>query len=229
MLQWKIKIRAFARLHYIAILLAFAVIACFALYFIQNNGHSAVPPTSKNANISVSDKPIEVTPETVREETWAVPIELAGVPNFHKVSNDLYRGVQPTAEGFRQLKNFGVRTIINLRSLHSDREKIANTGLAYENINMKPWHPEDEDVVRFLRIVTDANRAPVFVHCRYGADRTGTMCAIYRIVVQGWNKDKAIKEMEEGGFGFHSTWKNLNNYIRNLDVNDIKRWAELKQ
>ena len=226
--QWKLKIRAFARLRYIGILLAFTVIAGLATYFVQKNGHPALRLTDKNVDISVSDKPTDATIETVREKTWAVPLELAGVPNFHKVSNDLYRGGQPTAEGFRQLKNFGVKTIINLRSLHSDRDEIANTGLAYERINMKPWHPEDEEVVRFLRIATDTNCVPVFVHCQYGADRTGTMCAIYRIVVQGWDKDKAIEEMTEGGFGFHSTWKNLNNYIRNLDVNDIKRRAELK-
>ncbi|GAF98053.1 unnamed protein product, partial [marine sediment metagenome] len=35
---------------------------------------------------------------------WATAIERPGLPNFHKVSDSLYRGAQPTAEGFRELK-----------------------------------------------------------------------------------------------------------------------------
>lgn len=38
---------------------------------------------------------------------------------------------------------------------------------------------------------------------RHGSDRTGTMCALYRIAVQGWSKEDAIREMTAGGFGFH--------------------------
>lgn len=157
------------------------------------------------------------------QEKWAERIELPGLPNLHKVSDDLYRGAQPTAEGMKQLEKLGVKTVVNLRSLHSDRDEIKGTGLTYEHINMTPLSIEDKYVVRFLRIVTDSNRTPVFVHCQYGADRTGTMCAIYRIAVQGWSKDEAVEEMTEGGFGFHSIWQNLPDYIRKLDIEEIKR------
>ena len=46
---------------------------------------------------------------------WAERIELPGLPNLHKVSDDLYRGAQPTAEGMRQLKKIGIKTVVNLR------------------------------------------------------------------------------------------------------------------
>ena len=100
-------------------------------------------------------------------------------------------------------------------------------GLAYEHISFKAWHAEHEDVVRFLRIVADPARQPVFVHCQHGADRTGMMTAIYRIAVQGWSKEDAIAEMTEGGFGFHSIWTNLVEYVRKLDVDRLKREAGL--
>ena len=90
---------------------------------------------------------------------------------------------------------------------------------------MKAWHPEREDAVLFLRIVTDPNRTPVLVHCQYGADRTGTMCAIYRIVVQKWPKEEAIREMTEGGFGFHEVWSNLPTWIDELDVEALRKEA----
>ena len=162
-----------------------------------------------------------------RAGAWAVPIDRPGLPNLHRVSADLYRGAQLSAEGAGELKKMGVRTVINLRVLHSDRDEIGDTGLASEHIYMKAWHPEDEDLVRFLQIVSDPARTPVFVHCQHGADRTGTMCAIYRIAVQGWTKDEAIREMKEGGFGFHEVWENLIKYIDGLDVEQIKRRAGL--
>ena len=152
-----------------------------------------------------------------------------GVPNCHKVSDDLYRGAQPSEEGMRQLEKFGIKTVVNLRAFHSDRDELKDANFGSEHISVKPWHPEDEDVVRFLKIVTDKNKTPVFVHCQYGADRTGTMCAIYRIAVQGWSKDDAIEEMTKGNFGFHEIWVNLVDYIRGLDIEKIKQQAGIKQ
>ena len=137
--------------------------------------------------------------EDARPKKCAQPITQTGVSNLHKVSDDLYRSAQPTAEGMHALKKIGIQTIVNLRSFHSDRDEIADTGLAYEHIYMKAWHAEEEDVVRFLQIVTDKKRLPVLVHCQHGADRTGTGCAIYRIVIQGWSKEDALREMTEGG------------------------------
>jgi len=55
------------------------------------------------------------------------------------------------------------------------------------------------------------------------------MCAIYRIAVQGWSKDEAIAEMTRGGFGFHRIWMNLVDYIRKLDIDEIKKSAGLKE
>lgn len=154
--------------------------------------------------------------------TWAQPMELPGVANLHKVSDDLYRGAQPTAEGMAELHKLGIKTIVNLRSFHSDRDEIGSLPLGYEHMTMKTWHAEDKEVVRFLQIVTDEKRTPVFVHCQRGADRTGTMCATYRIFVQGWTREQAIAEMREGGFGFYGGWQNLVDYIRELDVERIR-------
>ena len=98
-------------------------------------------------------------------------------------------------------------------------------GISYEQVYMKAWHAEKEDVVQFLRIVTNPSRLPIFVHCEHGSDRTGMMVAIYRVVVSGWTKKQAIREMVEGGYGFHSIWANLPRFIRNLDVNAIRKEA----
>jgi len=160
-----------------------------------------------------------------RPAKWAEPIRAEGVPNLYKVSDALYRSAQPTAQGMKNLKALGVKTVVNLRSFHSDRDEIGTTRLGYEHIYMKAWHPEEKEVVRFLRIVTDPKRTPVLVHCQHGADRTGTMCAVYRVVVQGWTTKEALREMREGGFGFHEIWANLAPWIKGLDLAKIKKEA----
>ena len=132
----------------------------------------------------------------VRPAKWAQPVTADGVPNLHKVSDALYRSAQPTVTGMRSLQAMGIKTIVNLRAFHSDRDELAGTNLHGEHIKMKTWHPEVEDVVRFLRIVNDPQHQPVLVHCQHGADRTGTMVAIYRIAVQGWRSEEPTSEVQ---------------------------------
>lgn len=165
------------------------------------------------------------TTPNMRPAEWAAPYLLAGVCNLHKVSDNLYRSAQPTAAGFRNLRALKIKTVVNLRSFHSDRAALAGTGLDYVHIYMKAWHPEEEDIVKFLKIVTDPDRTPVLVHCQHGSDRTGTMCALYRIMVQGWPKTKAIDEMRCGGFGFHKIWEDLATWIYSLNLEEIRAKA----
>lgn len=168
-------------------------------------------------------------PDDARPTHWAQPVDVKGAPNLHQVSPSLYRSAQPTAEGMRNLKQQGVVTIVNLRSFNSDRDEIGATGLAYEHLYMKAWHPERKEAVRFLQIVTDPQRTPVLVHCQHGADRTGAMIAIYRVAVQDWSKEEAIREMTQGGFGFHMIWGNLPDWIRDLDVDSLRRDAGIER
>lgn len=165
---------------------------------------------------------------SARPAEWATQLELPGVENLFRVSDDLYRGAQPEDGGFAGLAKLGIKTVVNLRSMHSERKQAAKAGMKYRWIKFSPLHPETEDVVAFLKIMADPAARPVFVHCHHGSDRTGMMTAFYRIVFQGWSKDAAIREMLEGGYGFHSIWKNLIKFIRKSDIGKIKRAAGIK-
>lgn len=144
-----------------------------------------------------------------------------GLPNFSKVADGVYRGGQPTDAGYQTLKNMGVRTILSLRVLGPDSQKLRAMGFRQHHISFKHIHPETEDVLEFLAIVTAAENQPVFVHCREGVDRTGMMIAIYRMVVQDWPKAKAIDEMKRMGF---NEWNEpIEHYLQNLDVKQIQR------
>jgi len=160
-----------------------------------------------------------------RPQTWAVQLIRPGLTNFYQVTTNVYRGAQPSARGMAELKAMGIKTVVNLRTFHSDRGELSGTGLKPAHLHMRPWNAESEDIVGFLKIVSDTNNLPVYVHCQRGADRTGLVCAMYRIAVCGWKKEDAIQEMTEGGFKFYPGWKNLVRYIERADIEKLKRRA----
>ncbi len=181
-------------------------------------------------------------PPEQRPLNWAQPVGKTqlhqGLPNLFQVSPVLYRSAQPTAEGLNLLNqnlavSYGlpkeIKTVVNLRNNEGDGALVVPTGVRYEQIPFDTWQVKETDVVRFLKIVRNPNNQPVLLHCKHGADRTGMMTAIYRIVEQGWRKQDAIAEMAQGGFGYHPIWSNLIRYIEHMDVVDIQRKVTLTQ
>ena len=167
-------------------------------------------------------------PARVRPASWAQPMPgRPGLPNLHRVTDWLYRGAQPEDEGFAELKAMGIKTVVNLRTFHSDRDHCEQNGLDYVHITVQAWEGEDDEVIDFLKVIGDAERRPVFVHCQHGADRTGVMCALYRMAFENWSAHEAIQEMTEGGYGFHEVWQNLIDYVRAVDVDGLKTEARL--
>lgn len=158
-----------------------------------------------------------------RPATWAQRLTISeSLPNLHRVTPTLYRGAQPDDRGFTELRRLGVETVVNLRLLGSDRSETEDNDLAYVHIAQEAWDAEDDEILAFLRVAIDPASQPVFVHCQHGADRTGVSVAAYRVVVQGWSKAEAIREMTQGDFGFHSIWSNLIGYIEELDVDRMR-------
>jgi hypothetical protein len=149
---------------------------------------------------------------------WAERREVAGVENFGEVvPGKVFRGAQPTAEGYASLKKMGVKTVVSLRELHSEKDAVLAAGLEPISIPLQAdvrgsVPPKPEEVVRFLGIVLDPAKQPVYFHCAHGKDRTGTMCAVYRMEVEGWSPDEAFGEME--AFGFNKIWASLEAFVK---------------
>jgi len=158
-----------------------------------------------------------------RQSEWAVALQRPPLENLHRVTGDLYRGAQPTADRMRRLDEMGVRTVVNLRRRYSDAELVAGTDLRAVDIHVNAAKPTEAQVVEFLRIVTDPNCTPVYVHCQRGIDRTGMMCAAFRMLVCGWTRDDAIGEMTHGPFGYDGVFQNVPRFLRGLDVERLRR------
>jgi protein tyrosine phosphatase (PTP) superfamily phosphohydrolase (DUF442 family) len=143
-----------------------------------------------------------------------------GVANFAKVDGALWRGAQPTAEGFRNLERLGARTVVSFRADHDDLELLRGTGLKYLRIPSLAFHPTAPHLAAFLKVVQDPANWPVFIHCAQGRDRTGYNAAAYRIVVQGWTAADALAEME--AFHFNRIWISNPGFLRRLDPEAMK-------
>jgi tyrosine-protein phosphatase SIW14 len=134
----------------------------------------------------------------------STPAQVAGVGNFHVVNDHIYRGAQPTAAGFQGLAKAGVKTIIDLRETDArsavEKKAVEAAGMRYINIPMRGMSaPSTADVEKIMALFNDASSGPVFVHCRRGADRTGTVVACYRIAHDGWDNAKALREARTDG------------------------------
>lgn len=127
-----------------------------------------------------------------------------GVSNFAEVTPRLYRGAQPERGGLESLAKMGINTVVDVRLTGADKEGKEAKKLGMDFIAL-PWHcllPKDDAFAKFLKYLRDHPDKKVFVHCRYGDDRTGMMIAAYRMAVEGWTADEARKEMN--AFGFHN-------------------------
>jgi len=155
-----------------------------------------------------------------RNPEWAVPVASAGVPNLFRVTPEIYRSAQPEAADMKALEQMGIRTVISLRAFHGDRDKARGTKLALIAIPINTWDIDDKEVVLALRALREAQK-PVLVHCQHGADRTGLIMAMYRMTEQGWSREQALDELQNGGYGFHPMWVNIIQYLRRVDVERI--------
>jgi protein tyrosine/serine phosphatase len=161
-------------------------------------------------------------PAISRPANWAEPIELEGAPNLHRISPALYRSEQPTALGMKNLEKLGIRTVINLRHFNDDAEEVEGTSLRTERVRILTWRIGDKHVIEVMRMLRKTENAPFLIHCQHGADRTGLMSAMYRILEQGWAPEEALKELVDGGYGYHSMWKNIVRYVRSVDVERLR-------
>ena len=148
-------------------------------------------------------------------------IDLLGMSNMYKIDADVYRAEQLTNVGFKELEKFGIKEVLNLRYWHQDDKKAKSTSLQLRRVRMSAHYINDYDMIQALKIIKD-RKGPIVFHCRHGSDRTGAICAMYRIVFQNVSKEDAVDEMINGGFGFHKIYGNIVKYIENVDADKIR-------
>jgi tyrosine-protein phosphatase SIW14 len=129
----------------------------------------------------------------------------ANLPNFQVVNEHVLRGGQPSDNGFKSLAQRGVKTVIDLRwvdehDIPHEKQIVEGDGMRFISVPMKGLSaPTEEQVSKVLSVLEDGGSWPVFVHCRRGSDRTGTVLACYRISHDHWENRKALEEAKAYG------------------------------
>ncbi len=160
-------------------LVAISVVSFFALCYTADQTAEAQVPTPNNVSLF----------------------------NFGRVNENYFRGSQPKSEDMRDLKRYGIKTVIDLRNDRLDEAEgwAKGAGLQYFHIPFSTKKPAtSEEIAHYLSIVNDPQNWPIYVHCKGGRHRTGEMTAIYRITAQNWTADQAYKEMQS--FDFEDGW-----------------------
>jgi protein-tyrosine phosphatase len=130
---------------------------------------------------------------------------------IHPVDGRIWRGPRPYhPDDYDSLGQQKINTLLNLEYgwydwLHDE--------LNFENClatlhGMIPLHMTLSDIFppraiyidSVLSMLRDPRYGNIYIHCAKGVDRTGVVCAAYRVKVQGWTPDRAIAEMFDMGF-----------------------------
>ncbi|HTU65458.1 MAG TPA: tyrosine-protein phosphatase [Steroidobacteraceae bacterium] len=183
---------------------------------------AVIAALAAGAAVAQDARPAAPAPAPPRPVHWAEPLTLDGVPNLHRITPLLYRSEQPSALGMRNLEKMGIRTIINLRAFNDDEDEVRGTSLRTERTKILTWRVDDRHVIEVMRLLRQTENGPFLIHCQHGADRTGLMSAMYRMLEQDWTAQDALAELTDGGYGYHSMWRNIRRYILSVDVDRLR-------
>ena len=190
--------------------------ACLKFFFSALLSFSTLISTALHAQ---APAPASSTP--VLRPAYGEKLKLGGLPNGGKINDSLFRGAQPRGEGLKELKNLGVTTIVDLRGEDPDkisweRRQAESLGIHFVSIPVSGWSPPSTDqVALFLALFRNHPKEKIFVHCRFGDDRTGVFVAAYRMAYDGWPAEQAMNEMYF--YGFNGFWHpSMKSFIRDF-------------
>ena len=130
--------------------------------------------------------------------------DLPEVRHFHQVDDRLFRGAEPSETGLETLAKLGIKTVVDLEPgrtrSRKEQSRAEALGMRYVNVPMNGLvAPSNDQISKALAVIETGSEGPVFVHCRRGKDRTGTVVACYRIVQDHWPNRKALAEARSLG------------------------------
>jgi len=125
---------------------------------------------------------------------------VAGVNNFRRLETTVACAGATTASAAPEIAAMGFKSIINLRQSSEPGVDIGAAtaaakaaGIRYYHIPLDGSAPEPAVADRFIAAITSDGSEPAFIHCA-GGNRAAAMWMIKRLVVDGWDADRAGAE-----------------------------------
>ena len=159
-------------------------------------------------------------------ERWATPIKHDA--NLYRIDDKLYRSEQPVAEDGEAIVKLGIQSVINLGFFdRNDDDYLKAYGLTLLNRPLLSWSIKPKEIAEILYLIEKQQQnGAVLIHYYHGADRTGLIAGMYRIIYQGWTAEEAKAEMQHGPYAYHSIWKNIANLFTEEKVKQVKTHLE---
>lgn len=176
--------------------------------------------------IACSSAPTDNGSKAVQSERWATLVKHDA--NLYRIDDKLYRSEQPVAEDGEAIVKLGIQSVINLRFFdRNDDDHLKEHGLTLLNRPLLSWSIKPKEIAEILYLIEKQQQnGAVLIHCYHGADRTGLIAGMYRIIYQGWPVEEAKAEMQHGPYGYHSIWKNIANLFTEEKVKQVKTHLE---
>jgi tyrosine-protein phosphatase SIW14 len=131
--------------------------------------------------------------------------DLEGVRNFARLETTVACAGATSAESVPEIAKMGFKAIFNLRLASEPGANIAaeeaaakDAGINYVHVPFTPKSPDSASVDKFLTAIRDPANNPAFIHCS-GGNRAAGFWLIKRVLVDGWNLDRAVSEAEALG------------------------------
>ena len=148
---------------------------------------------------------------------WATPVKQDA--NLYRLDDKL------TRSDAAAVQSLGIKSVINLRFFDRDDNETAlsGSGIALFNKPLLTWRIKPKHIAETLYLIEQRQKqGPVLIHCYHGADRTGLISGMYRVIYQNWPIEEAKREMQQGPYGYHSIWRNIANMFTEEKVAKVR-------
>jgi uncharacterized protein (TIGR01244 family) len=123
-----------------------------------------------------------------------------GITNLARLETTVACAGAITPQSVPEIKKMGFVAVVNLRqasepgaNVEAEAAAVKAAGLRYFHVPFDGAKPDPKVADQFVSAITTKGAEPAFIHCA-GGNRAATMWLIKRLVVDGWDVDRATKE-----------------------------------
>ena len=140
------------------------------------------------------------------------------IDGYHRVSDRVAIGTQPTPDEVTALAAEGFNGIVNLREeaefddgpvSHAARD----SGMQFIRVPLSSKNPSDPAVEKFLAATDDVSLYPVFIYCASG-NRAAALWMVRRVLREGWTLADAEAEADRAGLKSEAMREFARDFIR---------------